>query len=160
MAANIPRGGSCRICFYPQGGLDVTDLGTPKIGIYQELTFLSPEVVVDSTNNRIYADLTEADTIQLVEDVETQVQAVYLNDQDEIVYRFPVHNVTVTATVFDQFYIPPEYEYDEVDMTQQGYSEMNPHQEGWYEVYGDDYEISDDEFVILGKTYYTRSLPE
>lgn len=158
MAAIIPRGGSCRICFYPQGGLDVTDLGTPRIGIYQELTFLTPDVTVDSSNNRIYADLTEDDTIQLVEDVETQVQAVYLNDQDEIVYRFPIHKVTVTATVFDQFYEVPEYNYEEVDTTQTGYSSMNPSEEGWYEVVGDDYELSGDTAVAVDKTYYERTL--
>lgn len=157
MATNIPRGGSCRICFYPQGGLDVTELGTPRIGIYQELVFLTPTVTVDSTKNRIYADLKEEDTIQLVEDVETQVQAVYLNDQDEVVYRFPVHNVTVTTTVFDQFYVPPEYEYTPVDSTQTGYSEMVPFDEEWYEESGDGYEKSLDGAVVEGKTYYTRT---
>lgn len=160
MATNIPRGGSCRICFYPQGGLDVSDLGTPQIGIYQELTFLTPEVVVDTDKNRIYADLTEEDTIRLVEGVQTQVQAVYLNDEDEIVYRFPVHYVTVTATVFDQFYLPPEYDYDVVDSETPGYSEMSPVEEGWYEVVGDDFELTDDETVVEGKDYYVRSIPE
>lgn len=154
---NIPRGGSCRICFYPQGGLDVTELGTPRIGIHQELTFLTPIVTVDSAKNRIYADLKEEDTIQLVEDVETKVQAVYLNDQDEIVYRFPVHNVTVTATVFDQFYTSPEYDYELVDSSQAGYSELVPFDEGWYEVSGDGYEASLDGAVVEGKDYYIRT---
>lgn len=158
MATNIPRGGACRLCFYPQGGLSVATLGTPQIGVYQELTFLTPNVTVDQANNRIYADLTEADTIQLVEDVETQVQAVYLNDNGEVVYRFPVHYVTVTATVFDQFYVPPEYEYDEVSDTIPGYSSKNPSNEGWYEESGDDYEATDDTTVDDEKVYYTRSL--
>ena len=103
MATNIVRGGTCRICFYPQSGLRVESLGTPAIAISQELTFLTPEVGVDVENNRIYADLTEKDTIQLVENTETRVQAAFTNEVTGDVYRFPIHNVNVTETLFGSF---------------------------------------------------------
>lgn len=115
MANEIVRGSNCRICFYPQGGLRVADLGDPVIGIRQELAFLLPDVVVDEDNNRIYADLTEYDTMQLVEGVTTEAQAAFTNDDGEVVYRFPVHQLTVSPTIFGIFFETIEEEEEEED---------------------------------------------
>ena len=112
MAANIVRGGTCRLIFKPEGGLHVDELGEPAIAIQQELTFLTPDVVVDSANNRIYADLKEEDTIQLVEGLETKVQAVFTDETTNDVYRFPIHQVNVTETLFGEL-----FEEEEVEQT-------------------------------------------
>lgn len=160
MGYSLPRGSSCRLCFYPQGGINVADLGDPVVAIKQELTFISKDAVVDVENNRVYVDLTEEDTIQLVENVETKVQVVYLNDDSETVYRFPIHNLIITDTLFERFYVPPTYTYDPVDPTEEGYSETNPSQEGWYELDGNDYKLTEDTEVVEFKQYFTRSLAE
>ena len=119
MSAVIVRGGTCRLIFRPEGGLNVNDLGTPSIAVEQELTFLTPEVIVDVPNNRIYADLTEEDTIQLVEGLTTRVQAVFTDDETEAVYRFPIHQVTVIETLFGQFF-PEEEEEEQEEEPQVG----------------------------------------
>lgn len=104
MAVEIIRGSACRICFYPQGGLKVGELGDPAIGISQELTFLDLEAVVDEENNRVYADLMEVDTIQLVEGIDTVCQLVFTDDETEDVLRFPEHKLTVSPSLFGEFY--------------------------------------------------------
>lgn len=147
MATTIVRGGTCRIIFKPLNGLQVADLGTPSIGISQELTFLTPDVTVDTANNRIYADLTETDTMQLVENVETRAQAVFTDDDSEVVYRFPEHYITVTATVFDSFYS----EHYAVVTPGTG---VIPAEQDWYELVDGVYEPTEDEGVVAGKTYY------
>ena len=113
MSTKIIRGGTCRISFYPRNGLRVIAMGTPSIGIRQDNVFLIPSVTIDNAKNRIYADLTEADTIQLVENVQTQAQAVFTNDETEVVYRFPIHELTVEESVFENFYDLPESYGDE-----------------------------------------------
>lgn len=97
MAAIIYRGSTCRIRFRPLNGLSVSSLGEPTIGIKQGNIFVSPEnVTVDAVNNCIYADLAESDTIQLLGDVETVAQAVFVNGEN--VVRFPQHSVIVKDT--------------------------------------------------------------
>lgn len=147
MSTTIVRGGSCRIVFRPLNGVRVADLGTPSIGISQELTFLTPNVTLDVTNNRIYADLTEEDTMQLVENVETRAQAAFTNDSTEVVYRFPEHYITVVATVFDSFY---SEHYARVTPS----SGVNPSEQDWYELINGVYEPTEDQGVVSGKAYY------
>ena len=89
MSAVLYRGSTCRIKFKPLLGLQVSDLGEPVIGIYQDNFYFSPEnVVVDTDHNCIYADLTQEETLQLGEGLETTCQAAYLA-QDGSVFRFP-----------------------------------------------------------------------
>ena len=99
MAAVIYRGSTCRIKFRPLGDISVSDLGEPTIAIYQENNFLTPDnVVVDTENNCIYADLTEEDTILLSDGLETLCQAVYVDTNDNVI-RFPTHTLDVRRTL-------------------------------------------------------------
>lgn len=98
MSTVIYRGASCRIKFRPLGGISVSQLGTPTIGIYQDNYFISPDVMVDLENNCIYADLTETDTLMMSDGVETTCQAAY-QLPDGTTYRFPVHHLEVRRTM-------------------------------------------------------------
>ncbi len=98
MSAIIYRGASCRLKFTPQNGIQVSQLGTPVIGIYQLDYYFSPDVTVDTANNCIYADLTEENTIMLSDGVETTCQAAY-QLENGTTYRFPVHKLEVRRTV-------------------------------------------------------------
>lgn len=149
MAVNIVRGGTCRIVFKPLGGLNVADLGTPEIAISQDITYVSPDnVVVDVANNRVYADLTEAQTMQLVDGAETKTQVVFTNEETQDIYRFPIHNLTVSETLFDKFYVQVSY----IAVTP---SEFDiPTEEGWYELVEGEYVPTQDTTPVEGKTYY------
>lgn len=99
MAAIIYRGSTCRIKFRPLGGVSVSDLGEPTIAIYQDNNFITPEnVVVDTENNCVYADLAEEDTIMLSDGLETLCQAAYVDDNGEVI-RFPTHTLDVRRTL-------------------------------------------------------------
>ena len=99
MAAVIYRGSTCRIIFKPLDGINVSDLGEPSIAISQELAFLTPDPVVDTENNRVYADLTEEETLTLVDGAETKAQIAYVDTEAESVIRFPVHDIRVESTL-------------------------------------------------------------
>lgn len=99
MAAIIYRGSTCRIKFKPLMGVTVEELGEPTIAIYQDNLFITPEeVLVDTANNCIYADLTQDDTLMLGDGLETTAQAAYVK-QDGSVVRFPVHTIDVRRTL-------------------------------------------------------------
>lgn len=99
MAAVIYRGSTCRIVFKPLGGINVSELGEPSIAISQELAFLTPDPVVDTENNRVYADLTEEETLTLVDGAETKAQIAYVDTEAETVIRFPIHDIRVEPTL-------------------------------------------------------------
>lgn len=173
MATTIVRGSTCRISFTPLGGLDVTQLGTPAIAISQELTLLTPEVVVDAENNRIYSDLKEEDTIQLVEGVETRAQAMFADEGGQSVYRFPVHPITVESTLVAELLVneeeeeeeeelPSLYIYAKVDTEQDDVTLFNPYDLGWMEKDSETgvYERSLDVYFDSTKTYYIPILIE
>lgn len=99
MAAVVYRGSTCRIKFRPLGDILVSELGEPTIAIYQENNFLTPDnIVVDTENNCIYADLTEEDTIVLSDGLETLCQAAYVDANDNVI-RFPTHTLDVRRTL-------------------------------------------------------------
>lgn len=84
--------------FRPSGNLNVSDLGEPSIAISQNHAFISPDnIVVDGTNNCVYADLTEEDTIQLTANVQTKAQLAFV--KNEQVVRFPIHDITVKDSI-------------------------------------------------------------
>ena len=99
MSATVRRGSSFRIKFRPVSNVNFATLGTPFITIQQELMELVPEAHLDSENNMVYADVSESESITLVEDVETQAQLMFSNE-DGTSYRFMVHNITVLPTLF------------------------------------------------------------
>lgn len=99
MSAILYRGSSCRIKFTPMNGVLVDELGEPSIAIYQDNLFLAPDdITVDTVNNCIYADLTQAETLLIAEGLETTAQAAYVA-QDGSVIRFPTHHLDVRRTL-------------------------------------------------------------
>lgn len=99
MSVTIYRGSTCRIIFRPLNGLTVSSLGDPVIGISQDDLYIEPDtVVVDTANNRIYADLTQDQTLLLSDGIETTAQAAY-RAQNGQVTRFPTHKLNVQKTV-------------------------------------------------------------
>lgn len=102
MAAIVQRGASFRIIFRPLTNVDVSALGTPFISIQQELIEITPEAVVDAQNNLVYADVDETQSLALVDDVTTRAQLMFSND-DGTSYRFPIHEIYVTDTLFGSY---------------------------------------------------------
>lgn len=103
MAAVIYRGSTPTITFRPTNGMKVSDLGTPKVAIVQNLVYIEPETVtVDGASNSISVKLTEEDTLRLVPGVETNAQQVWKTEAGDIV-RFPVHKLTVAETLMQEF---------------------------------------------------------
>lgn len=100
MATVIYRGSTPTIYIQPTNGMHVSELGEPSVAISQDLAFITPDVVVDTENNRLVVYLTEDETLMLTERVETQIQAVYEGENGQI-YRFPVHNISVASTLFE-----------------------------------------------------------
>lgn len=95
----VVRGASFRIKFKPTSDVNVAELGDPFITIAQELVALNPEAHVDLENNLVYADVDEADSILLVDDVETMAQLMFSN-VDGKSYRFQQHEVVVLPSLF------------------------------------------------------------
>ena len=60
---------------------------------------MTPDPVVDTENNRVYADLTEEETLTLVDGAETKAQIAYVDTEAESVIRFPVHDIRVESTL-------------------------------------------------------------
>lgn len=151
MAAVIYRGGSCRIKFNIKN-VDVANLGEPVIAISQELAYLSPDAVVDTENNCVYADLSESDTIQLVDDAETKCQCAF-QKEDGTTYRFPVHNITVSGTLMWTLFEEDETNFEPVLIVN---STDVPNESNWYELVDGEYVLSQDTFPVEGKTYYVE----
>lgn len=101
MAVVIYRGSTPTIYISPTNGMQVSDLGEPTIAISQDIAFLTPDVTVDTANNRLVVTLTEDDTLSLTEGVETYLQAVY-EVGDGTIIRFPMHPVTVVGTLMEE----------------------------------------------------------
>lgn len=101
MGTVIYRGSTPTIKFKPLNNVKVSDLGTPTIAIVQELVYLSPEVVVDAEDNSISAKLTEEESLQLVEGVETSAQQVWKQESGNII-RYPVHQLSVAETIMEE----------------------------------------------------------
>lgn len=99
MATYIYRGSTPVIRVTPLNGVNVSELGTPKLAISQELVYLEPPVTVDLENNCIEAALSEADTLQLVANSEARMQMVWTDEQTQNVIRFPVHLVQILESV-------------------------------------------------------------
>lgn len=102
MAGVIYRGSTPTIYIRPVNGMQVSDLGEPAVAISQDVAFLTPEVTVDSANNRLIVALTESETLSLTEDVDTFIQAVYKTQSGDI-YRFPIHKLSVASTLIEEF---------------------------------------------------------
>lgn len=102
MATTITRGSTCRIKSSPLGGLKISDLGAPQIYISQDLSFISKDATVSDDGSYIYCDLTESETLELVDGVETRIQVVYVNDAENKVYRMPIHIATVLPTLVEE----------------------------------------------------------
>ena len=117
MGVSIVRGSTPTLKFTPQGGVNVSNLGTPTIGIRQDMVFIELTPTVNTSGNYISASMTEEQTLRLVPGIETQVQAVW-KDQNDNVYRFPVHYIEVLDTVIDAFggaFEPAEVVIDAMD---------------------------------------------
>lgn len=111
MGMAIVRGASFRIKFKPTSNVNVGELGDPFITIAQELVALNPEAHVDTENNLVYADVDEADSILLVDDVETWAQLMFSNENGKS-YRFQIHDLTILPSLFGS-------RQDEIDERQQ-----------------------------------------
>lgn len=109
MAIVIYRGSTPTIYISPSNGMSVSDLGEPTVAISQDIAFLTPDVEVDTTNNRLIVSLDEEDTLSLTEGVETYIQAVYEGTNGNII-RFPMHPVTVVGTLIEEVTTPEELE--------------------------------------------------
>lgn len=104
MAAIIQRGANCRLKFKITNDIDLTTLGEPVVALAQDFTFLTPateQITVDNVNKCVYVDLDENDTMSLAENAKTQVQLAFANEDTGNVIRFPVHDVSVGATLLD-----------------------------------------------------------
>lgn len=99
MAITIYRGSTPTIKLTPTNGMSVSDLGTPKVAIVQDLVLISPEPTVSAVDNTVSVSLTEEETMRLVPGVVTKIQQVWENDGNVI--RFPVHEITVAETILD-----------------------------------------------------------
>lgn len=115
MAEVIYRGSTPTIRMSPTNGMLVSDLGTPTLGISQELVFLNPEVTVNVSENYIQTTLTEAETLQLAENVETEIQQSWAKE-DGTVIRFPVHKVEVRSSVVEEITAAQTGETEDVDI--------------------------------------------
>lgn len=98
MANTIYRGSTCRIQFKPKN-VDISLLGDPSIVISQEYAYVTPTVYINEDDGIIFADLSQDDTIQLVEYLETKAQLIFYNNDTKSVTRFPVHQVNVEPTI-------------------------------------------------------------
>ena len=105
MATVLYRGSTPTIKLRPTNGMSVSDLGTPKVAIVQDLVLISPDVTVNSAGNYITVKLSEEETMRLVPGVKTRIQQVWVNGDD--VMRFPVHELTVAETILDRL-VPEE----------------------------------------------------
>lgn len=95
----------------PPTGMDVSNMGTPKIVITQELVYLEPTVTVNSAANSISCKLTEEQSLQLVAGAATEVQQMWKSGTGDIL-RFPVHNISVERSIAEEFdpVYPPDPE--------------------------------------------------
>lgn len=102
--AAIQRGASCRLKFNVLTDVDLTTLGDPAVAISQEyvfLTFEDDQITVDNANHCVYVDMSEAETMALAENAETKCQMAFSDPETERVVRFPVHTISVQATLMD-----------------------------------------------------------
>lgn len=128
--AEFYRGSTPTLRFYPQNGLRVENLGNPIVTISQEYTMLTFEndvegeedrVAIVPAGNFISVTLTEAESRELVDGVDTQVQVTwYIEDEEAVVpegedpvikevLKFPTHSVTVLPSLMESV-IPDEEE--------------------------------------------------
>ena len=147
MGVLIPRGGTCRITFYLEKGLNVGSLGDPYIAITQEYASLMPDAQIDTVHNCVYADLLEAETFQLVENVTTKAQLTFESPTGNI-YRFPIHELSVQPTIIgtlldDEAYNITDEDAPDVDSEVPDGEEEDP-DEGEGEDEDPDYTDADD----------------
>lgn len=111
MGLTIWRGSTPTITMRPPTGMNVSNMGTPKIVITQELVYLEPTVTVNSAANSISCKLTEEQSLQLVAGAATEVQQMWKSGTGDIL-RFPVHNISVERSIAEEFdpVYPPEPE--------------------------------------------------
>lgn len=107
MGTVIYRGSTPTIYIRPINGMNVADLGEPYVSISQDLVYIPLDVEKDTENNRLVCHLTEEDSLELVEGVETLIQAAYTLPNGEV-YRFPIHKLTVLPTVMEELIVTPE----------------------------------------------------
>jgi hypothetical protein len=104
MAAAIQRGSNCRLKFKVLNDVDLTTLGMPAVAIAQEYAFITPsddQIHVDNQAKCVYVDLDEEDTLALAENASTRCQLAFVDDESNVVVRFPVHDVIVVGTLMD-----------------------------------------------------------
>lgn len=102
MGLTIWRGSTPTLTMRPGSGYSVSDMGTPKIVISQELVYLEPDVTVVSGSNAITCKLTEQQTLRLVAGAPTYVQQMWKDGSGNIV-RFPVHTIIVERSLAEEF---------------------------------------------------------
>lgn len=108
MGTVIYRGSTPTIYISPSNGMNVNELGEPYVSISQDLTYIPLDVEKDVANNRLVCTLSEEDSLELVEGVDTYIQAVY-DFGDGNVVRFPIHRLTVLPTLMENI----SFEYSE-----------------------------------------------
>ena len=118
MPLEFYRGSTPTFKFTPTGGLSVFDLGEPVIAISQELATLTFEndvegeedrITIDPSTNTISVTLTEEESIQFADGVETYAQVTWYqydegtDPEDDItitdIIKFPQHSVTVLPSI-------------------------------------------------------------
>ncbi len=95
MAITIRRGDPCKLRFTPTNGMLLADLDEAGVAITQdmELIFFSEDdIVVDGDS--ITIEMSGEDTMLLVDGVETEIQAFFAPEEDQII-RFPIENITI-----------------------------------------------------------------
>lgn len=141
MAAYIYAGGTPIIRFTPMNGVLVTDasLGTPVIAVTQGellLTYEDEALTIDPGTNSISAQMSEEDTITMVDGVPAQAQLAFYNTETGMVTRFPIHEIAVLQSILGGL-VTEEEEYEGDDVDEDG----EPYPEETFEL--DDGELSD-----------------
>ena len=129
MATYIYAGGTPIIRFTPANGVRVDDasLGTPVIAVIQgelALTYETDDLVIDPAANTISAQMSEEDTLTMVDGIPALAQLSFYNEQTGLVTRFPVHEITVLRSLLGGLVTQEEqYEGDDVDEDGEAYPE-------------------------------------
>lgn len=110
------RGSTPTIRLKPLGGFKVSDLGSPKVAMTQELVFYSvdeEDLVIDAASNTLTFKLPYEESLRFVPGIPVQIQQVWQDDDGNTVV-FPVHDLDVLPTVI-QIEDDVEVEEDEED---------------------------------------------
>ena len=154
MATYIYQGSTPILRFKPLGGISVSDptLGDPTIAVSQldvNIIYDGEDITVDANDNSVWVQMTETETLRLVDGTPVQAQLSFANTDTEQVVRFPIIDLTVLPTIADSLLEnieptpePGEDEYDDEDAVEDGdLEDLEDYEDyelaDWYEYYDD-----------------------